>query len=108
MGRLADGPTMAWQDEHRERVEGMASDIRDAQTHSILHRAEILSSTTCGCFYCCRTFRPDEVREWVDDNAAGIGQTALCPNCGMDSVIGDQAGYALSDDFLRRMHACWF
>ncbi|QQS23291.1 hypothetical protein IPM19_01865 [bacterium] len=37
-----------------------------------------------GCYYCAKIYRLDEhpIREWVDG-----GYTALCPVCGIDSVI---------------------
>jgi len=48
------------------------------------------------------------IEEWVDEDAAGVGQTALCPRCGIDSVIGDQSGYEISASFLAKMHSYWF
>jgi hypothetical protein len=33
---------------------------------------------------------------------------ALCPHCGIDSVIGDASGYEISPTFLARMHEAWF
>jgi hypothetical protein len=36
------------------------------------------------------------------------GQTALCPKCGIDSVLGDACGYPLTEDLLSRMHQYWF
>ena len=36
----------------------------------------------CGCFYCCKTFNIGDVDEFVDD-----GKTAICPKCGIDSVL---------------------
>jgi hypothetical protein len=86
----------------------MPADIRAAHVHSSSHRREVSSSTTCGCFYCCSTFRPDEILDWVDEDPQGLGQTARCPRCGIDSVLGDQSGYELSPDFLSRMRAHWF
>jgi hypothetical protein len=68
------------------------------------HRQEIIQSDKCGCFYCFTTFRPMEILEWVDDDT-----TALCPNCGIDSVIGDKSGYPATDvEFLKQMHFQWF
>ena len=37
-------------------------------------------------------FKPADILEWTDDD-----QTALCPNCGIDSVIGDKSGYPVTD-----------
>lgn len=104
----ADETAMGWQEEHRQLVATMPTDLTDAHTHSSGHRAEIASSATCGCFYCCEKFRPDAIREWLDDDEQRVGRTALCPSCGIDSVLGDKAGFDLSEDLLHRMQACWF
>lgn len=74
-----------------------------AHKHSIKHRAELESSSTCGCFYCLRIFSAAEITEWVDD-----GQTAICPHCPVDAVIGSASGYPITPEFLRRMHDYWF
>jgi len=35
--------------------------------------------------------------------------TALCPHCGIDSVIGSASGYPVSEpQFLKAMHDHWF
>jgi hypothetical protein len=45
-----------------------------------------------------------DILEWTDDD-----QTALCPNCGIDSVIGDKTDYPVTDlDFLKQMNTFWF
>jgi hypothetical protein len=77
--------------------------VREAHIHCARHRAEILASESCGCFYCLKTFDPSEIQDWVDDE-----QTALCPKCGIDSVIGSAAGLPLSGEFLQEMHKYWF
>lgn len=73
-----------------------------------MHRDELQRSTICGCFYCCSEFEPGEIREWVDTSEEGAGQTALCPRCGVDSVIGSASDYPITPDFLGRMRAYWF
>ncbi|WP_245197274.1 hypothetical protein [Labrys sp. LIt4] len=46
-----------------------------------------------------------KIEEWIDDSAG----TALCPECGIDSVIGSASGYPVDDrDFLEAMHELWF
>lgn len=99
---------MNWQDDHNRRVRAMPDVVREAHRHSIWHRQEILESTVCGCFCCCATFGPDAIREWVDDADDGIGQTAVCPKCGIDAVIGDKSGVVISQPFLEEMKAHWF
>ena len=81
----------------------MDVDVKAAHLFSSNHRAQIEASTVCGCFYCLATFSPSVISEWVD-----AGQTALCPQCGIDSVIGTASGIEPSLEFLRRMHAYWF
>lgn len=82
--------------------------VVEAHAHSSNHRAEILASTLCGCFYCCAMFPPGEIADWVDEDSQGEGQTALCPRCGIDSVIGDKSGCEISECFLAGMRAYWF
>jgi hypothetical protein len=79
-----------------------------AHRHSINHREEVLQSDLCGCFYCRTTFPPTRIREWTDE-INGIGQTALCPRCGIDSVIGSASGLPVQKlDFLRAMRRYFF
>jgi len=75
-----------------------------AHKHSIRHRQELERSAVCGCFYCGETFAPSEITDWCDDKG-----TALCPTCGIDSIIGSASGYPVSEKrFLRSMHERWF
>ncbi|MCW2349070.1 MULTISPECIES: cytoplasmic protein [unclassified Sphingobium] len=76
----------------------------EAHVHCANHRTELDRSSVAGCFYCCTSFAAAGIEDWVDD-----GGTALCPNCGIDSVIGDASGFRVSDEaFLKRMHSIWF
>jgi len=84
-------------------VPGPDQDILRAHKHCIRHRAEIEKSSICGCFYCLRMFKPEEISIWIDDD-----QTALCPFCPVDSVIGSASGFPITREFLQRMHDHWF
>ena len=79
-------------------------DVIDAHAFSINNEAELMSETKCGCFYCLEIFNPKEIEEWCDD---AVG-TALCPFCGIDSVIGESSGYPITKEFLQAMHEFWF
>lgn len=92
-----------------------------AHCHSNRHRAEILSSRVCGCFYCLRTFPSCNIREWCDPGQWDCSdptrpvlrksdrrQTALCPCCGIDSVLGDFSGFPITTEFLQEMNETWF
>jgi len=97
-----------WQDDYKKRVASFPAAVRDAHARSSKHRAEVQGSARCGCFHCCATFAPIEIAEWVDEDQSGLGQTALCPKCGIDSVLGDRSGFPVSSDFLASMKAHWF
>ena len=91
------------------------SDIIRAHMHSSVHRTELNASSICGCFYCLSTFAPTKVTEWVDyppdtpeEKEAELGTTALCPHCGVDSVIGDASGFPITKEFLTQMKSYWF
>ncbi len=82
--------------------------LEAAHNHSSFHQKEILESDLCSCFYCLKIFKPKEVLEWIDDDNPK-GQTALCPSCGIDSVIGDKSGLPVADEiFLNDMHSIFF
>ena len=74
---------------------------------STRHLVEVLASDGCGCFYCRAIFKPSEIGGWVDEWEGG-GQTALCPRCGIDSVIGSESGYPITEESLAQMQAHWF
>jgi len=67
------------------------------------HRTEILQSGLCGCFFCLQRFPPSQIEESLDTE-----DTALCPRCGIDSVIGSESGYPITPEFLSRMRSYWF
>ncbi|TMQ13000.1 MAG: cytoplasmic protein [Deltaproteobacteria bacterium] len=74
-----------------------------AQEHASRHRVELEASIRCGCFFCFRTFPPMSIKAWIDAK-----QTALCPGCGVDAVIGSASSYRIDEAFLRRMHGQFF
>jgi hypothetical protein len=52
-------------------------------------------------------FPPSEIIDWTDE-WQGIGQTAMCPHCGIGSVIGSESGYPITPEFLGAMRDQWF
>ena len=77
--------------------------LRAAHKCSIHHRLQIKSSKLCGCFGCLSTFPPINIEEWTD-----AVDTALCPLCGIDAVIGDASGFPITKEFLSEMCQVWF
>jgi len=85
--------------------------LQDAHRHSIHNKEEIKRSNWCGCFHCLETFPAEDVDVWIDrDMAFGnkVGSTALCPKCGVDSVVADASGFSLHNEFLREMSDFYF
>ncbi|MBQ3182657.1 MAG: helix-turn-helix transcriptional regulator [Clostridia bacterium] len=78
-------------------------DLRLAHNKCKNHRRELEWDRLCGCFYCKEIYSPSEITTWIDG-----GSTALCPRCGIDSVIGESSGYPITLDFLSRMNERWF
>jgi hypothetical protein len=77
--------------------------------------AQIAASKVCGCCNCVQIFPAEEVAAWtgldmgnMNDPKAVESQTALCPRCGTEAVIGDGAGFAVNANFLARMNEAWF
>lgn len=79
-----------------------------AHKKAIFHKAEIIDSERCGCFYCEEIFSSSEIKEWVDKRRPENERTALCPYCGIDSVIGSKSGYPINKAFLAKMKEYWF
>lgn len=82
-------------------------DIIKAHKFSFKNREAILKSRKCGCFYCLNIFSKDEIEFWVDEDKNGVGQTAICPKCQIDSVLGD-FGVKFDKEFLEKMNKHWF
>lgn len=76
-------------------------EMDSAAKHSLENRDEILKSKMCGCYYCERTFPASLIR--YSDYTDG-GMTALCPLCGIDTVIGDASGVPINKKVLRELY----
>ncbi len=74
-----------------------------AHAYSSNHRAQLSEDTLCGCFNCLEIFDPKEIVEWWSDKYF----TAVCPYCGIDSVIGASSGYPITKAFLQKMKKYW-
>jgi hypothetical protein len=82
-------------------------DYVKAHKHSE-YQKEILKSEICGCFYCCKTFSPDEIDQWHGEGSDEYEPLASCPKCSIDSVIGSASGFPIEYSFLKQMHDFWF
>lgn len=62
-------------------------ELDEAHRKSIRHRTRVSEAERCGCFQCLAQFEPAAIQRWTDG-----GETALCPRCGVDSVLALEAG----------------
>lgn len=70
--------------------------------HTRANRTELEASEVCGCIACERIYFPSEIVRWVNE------ETALCPHCGVDAVVGSASGIPIMPGVLRRAHERWF
>lgn len=73
-------------------------ELEKAHKHSFKNKDEVAKSIKCVCFHCFRTFPPKEIETYLGENDGK--ETALCPYCMCDTIIGDASGITLSDDLI--------
>ena len=71
---------------------------------SIGNKARLADANHCGCFSCLSHFAVAKVEYWDDED----DQTAVCPHCGIDSVIGEYEDQRVPDDLLKAMNEEYF
>lgn len=81
-----------------------SSEQRYYQSHrnSFENAPLISASSICGCFYCCSIFPCNDIKIFLDK-----GQTAVCPICNADAVIGD-AFDTVTPEYLGELYRFWF
>lgn len=84
---------------------GDIMDYIEAHRYSFANKSMLEKEKLCGCFYCLEIFSPKEIEEWWEDEPE---LTAVCPYCGIDSIIGESIAYPLTKEFLEKMHQAWF
>jgi hypothetical protein len=58
----------------------------------------------CGCFFCLAIFSPTEIKEWHEEKRVGGGFTAICPKCGIDSILAESKEIKITAELLKEMH----
>ena len=92
-----------WIDDKKSGVYDCYSFDR-ARSYNHYHRADLENDNVCGCYYCETIFSPTEIEEWCCESPRDEGVTAICPHCGIDSVIGESSGYQITPELLKSMH----
>jgi hypothetical protein len=76
--------------------------VIEAHEARYYHKEILQKSEKCGCFFCLAQFNFEEIKEWWDDE-----NTAGCPVCGYDTVIGSASNYPIEYEFLKAMKEYW-
>ena len=89
----------------RHRVHNYKDVVRleRLHTYSRSNRCIISRVERCYCFNCMQTFKSEEI-----SNFLATEDTALCPSCGIDSVLPDVSGESITTADLTEMHEYWF
>ena len=82
----------------------ITADYIEAHKYCTNNKASLVRDGLCGCFYCMEIFDPAIIENWILDTSG----TAICPYCGIDSIIGESSGYPLTEEFLCEMNEHWF
>ena len=85
------------------------NDIKNAHFYSSNNRPSLEKGEKCGCFNCLEIFDSSLItRYYTAATRIDCLGTAICPFCGIDSVIGESSGYPITPAFLKEMQQYWF
>ena len=94
------------------------TELRELHNKSTMNRHAIESSDQIGCFCCERIWDPLEfpIKNWIDDHpttrqpSAGEdgNATALCPFCGIDSIVAKLSVGKVTVYMLDQLERYWF
>lgn len=77
--------------------------VAEAAEYSIQNREALAAGTLAACYYCQTVFPVSEITEYLHPDG-----TALCPYCGIDAVLPENAGYSFGEAQLRALNEFWF
>ena len=89
---------------------GKKFSLEELHKYSFGNKERIERSNKCGCFYCGKIFNSEDVDYFIHEKS-GV-ETAVCPYCGIDSVIGDEnkevEHIEITDELLKNMKNRYF
>jgi NAD-dependent SIR2 family protein deacetylase len=80
----------------------MKQEFKRVLKYSFKNKDSIEKSINCSCYYCISSFLKEEIQNWTDQ-----GQTAICPKCGIDSVLGDIV-LPFEETTFKKLKEYWF
>ena len=100
-----DDPSFLQKDSADENPTWTIPELNVFYTYSIRNEESILKSDFCGCFHCISIFPAIDIKETVVEKDGF--KTAICPICGIDSVLGD-ASVEITAEILEAMNEYYF
>jgi hypothetical protein len=84
------------------------AELKELGKFSLRNQQSVKNSNRCGCYKCLAIFDASIIT--VADTIEEIDglRTVMCPECGIDSVVGDQCGFVISTEFLKAMNNYYF
>lgn len=67
------------------------------------NRRAVMDAGSCRCGHCLFHVNSSEVTEWADN-----GETAICPNCHVDSLIPEDDENPINNDHLNAFRNHYF
>ena len=78
-------------------------EIKGAIDFATSNREMLEKSSKAGCYYCMKIYDASEVTDFLEQE-----ETALCPKCGIDSVLPSSSPYELTAENLSKLYRFWF
>ena len=102
-----DDPSFLQKDSADENPTITIPELNVFYSLSIRNEKSILNSDFCGCFHCISIFPATDIKlsEMVVEKDGF--KTAICPICGIDSVLGD-ASVEISAELIESMNEYYF
>ena len=89
-----------------EYDDGIPKEYRKLHKLCFNNKELLIESKKCVCMYCGKRFDVSEIEEWIED---WNETTALCPSCGIDSVIPAVVeGRKITDDIVKELERFYF
>ena len=79
------------------------STLKKLHTYASHNKKLIEKSEKCYCFHCKNAFESTRIERYLVNE-----ETALCPECGMDSIIPDSIDESIDENTILEMHDYWF
>jgi len=82
-------------------------DINTLLNMTTLNSDKIHGKTQCCCISCGELFLGEEIHNNIIENPYIKLRTALCPYCGMDTVVSEEMlpeGFILNKEFAAQLH----